>query len=159
MPKLVVLFFGAESPASTLAEAAAEGAAGVRFSEVDVRAGASHQPSATRRHRVLESPKELLDYAGVVLSAPAAGEIPAELDAFLGELERVESHEAFAHTVFAVVGGENTVLMGRVARLGGIIVTEPPKIEDPETRARETGKRVAKVVGWIRHALSHEHHH
>lgn len=159
MPKLVVLFFGAENPASALAEAAAEGAAGERFSEVDVRAGSAHQQPAGRRHRVMESPGELLDYAGVMIAAPAAGDVPAELEALLGELEQGGSPGGFAHTVFAVVGGENTVLLGRVARLGGIIVTEPRGIEDPVARARATGKRVAKVVGWIRHALSHEHHH
>jgi hypothetical protein len=99
------------------------------------------------------------DYDGVVLAAPAAGEAPVELDALLGALERAEPVGAFANTVFAVLGGDNTTLLGRVARLGGIIVTEPLGIDDPEGRARATGKRVAKVVEWVRHAQSHEQSH
>ena len=55
MPKLIVLFYGVESPASTLAEAAADGAKAVRFTEVDVRAGSSHEPTAGRRHKSLDS--------------------------------------------------------------------------------------------------------
>lgn len=159
MPKLLVLFYGVESPASTLAEAAAEGAASVRFTEVDLRAGSVHQPDAGRRFKVLESAEQLRDYDGIVISAPAAGEVPAELDALLDTLERVEAHDAFANTVFAVLGGENTIVLGRVSRLGGIIVSEARGIDDPDARARGTGKRAAKVVEWVRHALSHEHGH
>lgn len=159
MPKLLILFYGAESPASTLAEAAADGATGVRFTEVDVRAGSARQPEAGRRFKVLDSAEELKDYDGIVVSAPAVGEVPTELDALLDTLERHEAHDAFANTVFAVLGGENTVLLGRVSRLGGIIVAEARGIDDPEARARATGKRVAKVIEWVRHALSHEHGH
>jgi hypothetical protein len=39
MPKLIVLFCGAESPAVALAEAAADGAKRVRVTEVDLCAG------------------------------------------------------------------------------------------------------------------------
>lgn len=159
MPKVLVLFFGAESPASTLAEAAAEGASSHRFMEVDIRAGAPHQAMTGRRHKVLDGPEALREYDGVVLSAPAAGELPSELDVLLDAAERQSSGETFANTVFAVVGGENTVLLGRVSRLGGIIVSEPRGSDDPEARARAAGARVGKVVGWVRHALSHEHPH
>ena len=156
MPKLLVLFYGAESPASTLAEAAADGATNVRFTEVDVRAGSTRQPEAGRRFKVLDSADQLKEYAGIIVSAPAVGDVPTELDALLDTLERHETHDAFANTVFAVLGGENTVLLGRVSRLGGIIVSEARGVDDPEARARGTGKRVAKVIEWVRHALSHE---
>ena len=159
MPKLIVLFYGVESPASTLAEAAADGAKAVRFTEVDVRAGSSHEPTAGRRHKSLDSAERLKDYDGVVIAAPAAGEAPVELEALLGALERAEPVGVFANTVFAVLGGDNTTLLGSVARLGGIIVTEPLGVDDPESRARATGKRIAKVVEWVRHAQSHEHAH
>ena len=159
MPKLLVLFYGAESPASTLAEAAADGATNVRFTEVELRAGSARQPEASRRFKVLDAPDQLREYDGIIVSAPAAGEVPTELDALLDTLERHETHDAFANTVFAVLGGENTVLLGRVSRLGGIIVSEARGVDDPEARARNTGKRVAKVVEWVRHALSHEHGH
>lgn len=159
MPKLMVLFYGAESPASELAEAAADGAKSIRFTEVDVRAGSSHEWTTGRRYKSLDSAERLKDYDGVLLSAPAAGEAPAELDALLSSLERAEPIGVFADTVFAVLGGDNTTLLGRVARLGGIIVTESAGIDDPEVRARATGKRVAKVIEWVRHAKSHEHSH
>jgi hypothetical protein len=159
MPKLIVLFYGVESPASTLAEAAADGAKTVRFTEVDVRAGSSHEPTTGRRYKSLDSSERLKEYDGIVLAAPAAGEAPVELDALLGALERAEPVGVFANTVFAVLGGDNTTLLGRVARLGGIIVTEPLGVDDPESRARATGKRIAKVVEWVRHAQSHEHSH
>jgi hypothetical protein len=159
MPKLLVLFYGSESPASTLAEAASDGASSVRFTEVDVRAGSEHQPDVNRRFKTLDSAEQLREYDGIVIAAPAAGGVPAALDALLDTLERHETRDAFGNTVFAVVGGENTVLLGRVSRLGGIIVSEPRGVDDPEARARGTGKRAAKVVEWVRHALSHEHGH
>lgn len=159
MPKLIVLFYGTESPASTLAEAAAEGAREVRFAEVDVRAGSSHEPTTGRKHKSLESAEKLKEYDGVVIAAPAAGDIPAELDVLLATLEGIEPVGAFANTVFAVAGGDNTTLLGRVSRLGGIIVSEPRGVDDPEARARALGKRTAKVVDWVRHALSHEQSH
>jgi hypothetical protein len=159
MPKVLVLFYGVESPASALAEAAADGATSVRFTEVDLRAGNTHRAETGRRIKVLESADQLGNYHGIVVSAPAAGDVPSELDALLDTLERQETAETFSNTVFAVLGGENTVLLGRVSRLGGIIVTEPRAVDDPEAHARGTGKRVAKVVEWVRHALSHEHGH
>jgi hypothetical protein len=157
MPKLIVLFYGVESPASTLAEAAAEGAKRVRFAEVDVCAGSSHEATSGRRHKLLTAAQQLRDYDGVIIVAPSAGDIPSELDAVLTELEHTHPVGAFANTVFAVVGGDNTTLLGRVSRLGGIIVSEPRGLDDPDVRARGTGTRAAKVVEWVRHALSHEH--
>lgn len=161
MAKLIVLFFGAESPAATLADAAAEGAASVRFTEVDLVAGASHQQPTGRGAKQLASPEQLLDYDGVIMACPAAGDLPRELGSLLDALERITPADRFANTVFGVAGGENTTLLGRVERLGGIIVSEPRGLADPEARARALGARTTKVVGWVRHALSHEqgHHH
>jgi hypothetical protein len=158
MPKLIVLFFGAESPAVTLAEAATEGAKGVRFTEVDLRSGGAHEATTTRRHKRLESSAQIRDYDGVILACPAAGDIPAELSALLDQLE-ASSSDALANTVFGIIGGENTTLPGRVLRLGGLLVGAPAAVVDPETRALRLGARVATVVEWVRHALSHEHGH
>lgn len=157
MPKLLVLFFGAESPTAALAEAAAEGATRVRFSEVDLRAGASHQVTTPTRHRPLESTRRIRDYDGVILAYPAAGRVPTELSRMLDEMED-EAENAFTNLVFGVTGAENTEVLRRVARLGGLIVSEPRGAEDPEARARALGARVATVTGWVRHALSHEQH-
>ena len=155
MPKLIVLFYGAESPASSLAEAAAHGAGHVRFTEVDLRAGGAHEAGTEKRYPRLSSASSLADYAGVLIACPVAGEIPDDLDRLLAELERLPDR-TFLNTVFGVSGGENTVLLGRVARLGGIIVAEPRGAADPEARARALGERVAKVVSWVRHSLGHE---
>ncbi|HTI63000.1 MAG TPA: hypothetical protein VL524_05780 [Gemmatimonadaceae bacterium] len=163
MPKLVVLYFGAESPAAALADAAAVGARGIRFTEVDVRVGDEHSQPTTQRHRRLESAGALQAYAGIVIACEAAAEMPTALDAVIRELEGTPP-DTFLNTVFGVAGGENTVLAGRVAALGGIIVGEPRGATDPEVRARQLGARVAKVMGWVGHALGHEqgtadHHH
>ena len=157
MAKLIVLFFGAESPASALAAAAADGASGVRFTEVDLVAGGAHEQDAGRRAKRLASPEQLLAYDGVLIACPAAGEIPTELSSLLDALERITPADRFANTVFGVAGGENTTLLRRLARLGGMIVSEPRGLSDPEARARALGARTAKVVGWVRHALGHEH--
>jgi len=159
MPRLIVLFYGVESPAATLAEAAADGASSVRYTEVDLRAGSKHEATTGRHYKVLDSAEQLLDYDGVLLAAPAAGDVPSELDALLDDLDRHAVRDAFENTVFGVLGGENTVLLGRVARLGGIIVSEPRGVDDPESRAKGAGKRAARVVEWVRHSLSHTHAH
>ena len=156
MPKLLVLYVGAESPAAALADAAAQGANSVRFTEVDVRVGEAHSQPTRGRHSRLESSAALAAYAGIVIACEAAAEIPDSLDALFRDLERTPA-ETFANTVFGVAGGENTVLPGRVAALGGIVVGEPRGAADPELRARELGARVAKVTGWVAHALGHEH--
>jgi hypothetical protein len=164
MPKLIVLFFGAESPTVTLAEAAMEGAKGVRFTEVDLRTGGDHDIATARRHKMLESSAKIRDYDGVILACPAAGDIPVELSALLDELER-SSSKALANTVFGIVGGDDTTLPGRVLRLGGLLVGDPGGTTDAHARALRLGARVATVVGWVRHALGHEqenhqsHHH
>jgi hypothetical protein len=156
MPKLLVLYFGAESPAAALADAAAEGAKSVRFTEVDVRVGEAHSQPTPGRHRRLESSRDVTDYAGLVIACEAAAELPDALDALLRDLERTPS-DAFVNTVFGLAGGENTVLAGRVSALGGILVGEPRGASDPEERAKRLGARTAKVAGWVAHALGHEH--
>ncbi|HWH53190.1 MAG TPA: hypothetical protein VN651_16700 [Gemmatimonadaceae bacterium] len=157
MPKLIVLFYGAESPASSLAEAAAHGAGHVRFTEVELLAGGAHEAGTGKGYPRLSSAASLADYAGILIACPAAGEIPGDLDRLLTELAR-SPDRTFLNTVFGVSGGDNTVLLGRVARLGGIIVAEPRGAIDPEARARVLGERVAKVVSWVRHSLGHEGH-
>jgi hypothetical protein len=156
MPKLVVVYYGAESPAAALADAAADGAKSVRFTEVDVRVADSHAQDTSRRHRLLESPAALTAYSAIVIACEAAAELPTPLQQLLGALERTPS-ETFVNTVFGVAGGENTVLTSRVAALGGIVVGEPRGASDPEARARQLGARVAKVAEWVAHALGHEH--
>lgn len=158
MPKLIVLFFGADSAAVTLAEAATEGAKGVRFTEVDLRNGGVHEVTTARRHKTLESSTQIRDYDGVILACPTTGGIPVELNTLLDELARSSSN-ALANTVFGILGGDTTTLPGRIMRLGGLLVGDSADDAEPEVRALRLGARVATVVGWVRHALSHEHEH
>jgi hypothetical protein len=159
MPKLIVLFSGADNRAAASAKSAAAGAQGVRFTEVDVRVFGSNE-STIGRHKRLESPIQIPDYDGVILTCPDAQDIPVELSALLDALEHLSSTAPsdLANTVFGIVGGQNTALSQRVLRLGGLVVGGGEAM-DPETRARHVGARVATVVGWVRHALSHEHGH
>jgi hypothetical protein len=157
MTRVLVLFAGAESPSATLAEFAADAAKSVRFTEVDVRAAAPHQATTGVRHKTLDASTAVRDYHGVIVVG-GAGEIPAALETRLDEWEKTEAG-AFANTVFALISYENTSLLERVARLGGIIVTAPRGATDPELRARQLGERMARVVSWVRHSLSHEHAH
>jgi hypothetical protein len=157
MPKVIVLFFGAESFPIALAEAAAEGATRVRFTEVDLQRVSNRQASSAARERSLNFPHRIQDYDGVIVVCPAA-DTPMAMSQMLDEMES-EAPDAFTHTVFGVVGAESRPgVLARVARLGGLTVTVPRAIEDAEAGARALGTRVATVVGWVRHALSHDHH-
>jgi hypothetical protein len=155
MPKVIVLFYGGEGRSAALAEAAAEGASRVRFTEVDVRAGANNQPPPPTRHKVLDPTNGIRGYDGAIFASPA-GAMPLELSRMLEAMEE-EADDAFTNTVFAIAGTANPEIFGRVARLGGLIVSEPRGTDSLE-RSRALGVRVATVVGWVRHALSHEHH-
>lgn len=156
MPKVLVLYSGAEGPAAALADAAADGATSVRFTEVDTRVAETHSQTTSRRHRTLETASAVSQYGAIVIACEAAAELPTALEQIFLEMERTPS-QTFANTIFGVVGGENTILTARVASLGGIVVGEPRGATDPEERARQLGARVAKVTGWIAHALGHEH--
>lgn len=157
MPKLIVLFHTADGAAALLAENAATGARGVRFTEVDVRALGEAESSGGQRNKRLESADQLRDYDGVVVACSATDDIPREFGRLLDDLERGPA-KSFVNTVFTLLGADQTPLLARVARLGAIIVSSPPGVDDPGTRAAAAGARAAKVVAWVRHALSHEQH-
>lgn len=157
MPKVLVLFVGAEGPAVSLAEAAADGARGVRFTEVEVVAAGSHDERTLHRHPHLASIDGLRHRDGIVIACAAAGEVPPALEQLFDAMESIEP-PAFTNAVVGVVGGDRTMLLDHLARLGGIMIGESQEPADPEARARQLGARVAKVAGWVRHALSHEAH-
>ena len=137
MPKLIVLFFGDEESVLALADAAADGARSVRFTEVDARRGSA----------------AIGDYDGVVIVSPAGAPGP-ELAAFLHQLGH---GKPTANTVFGLVGG-NPQTLERVAGLGAIVVSVRAN-GSPLDAARQLGSRVAKMIGWVRHALGHEAEH
>lgn len=162
MPKVAVVCYGTDGPATGLADAAVEGLRSVRFMEVDRFAGVDHEGPPPDHARVLQDPESLREYDGVLFACGGTGDagvLPPDLLALLERLERVVPDRAFRNTLFAATGTEHPALLDRLDRLGGIIVSAPRGLSDPEARAKALGARLAKVVGWIRHALSHEHHH
>ena len=153
MPKVLALFFGADNSGGAVAEAAAEGAKGIRFAEVDVRAAGSGES----KHKRVASAHAVSHYDGVVLIAGDSDMSP-ELATLLDELQR---EPRVANIVFGL-SGFTPELVGRVARLGGILVGVPHGTgpgNDARGDAVALGARVAKVCGWVRHALGHEAEH
>jgi hypothetical protein len=155
MPKVLVLFDSGDQRAERLAELAAEGAKNVRFTEVDVRVVGDGVPADDARRKRLESDDAVDQYDGVVVVG-SDREPSAAINALLAGRSRSANGE-FVDRVFATVSDADT--SQRVSGLGGIVVGMRAGSADLETTARKTGERVAKVVGWVRHALSHEHHH
>lgn len=154
VPKLLVVFSSADSYAARIADAVAEGANDVRFTEVDVRAIADANASVNGRRR-LESLAAVHEYDGVVLAGPGPESSGHELG---GLLEWLASDTGMPNSVFALAGGENAEMLSALARTAGIIVSQP-RAADAVEAARRLGSRVAKVIGWIRHALAHEAEH
>lgn len=159
MPKVVVLVPSAQRAEFTVWDAVADGAARVRFTEVEVRAIASDIPADGRRHKLLGGIEELRESDAVIVTTSAAPSDDAELRGVLAKAERDLPHDAFTNTVFAVVGANEPEWLPFVARLGGIVVSAPRGSDDQAERARTVGERVATVVEWVRHARSHEHGH
>jgi hypothetical protein len=154
VPKLLVVFSSVDSYAARMADAVAGGARTVRFTEVDVRAVTDANADVNGRRR-LESFDALHEYDGVVLTGPGPESARHELTGLLRALERGASS---ANMVFALAGSEDADMLLAIARSGGLIVGQPHEA-DAENRARALGVRVAKVIGWVRHALSHEAEH
>lgn len=146
MAKVLVLMFGDAASAATLADAVVAGAKSVRFTETTVRA----HGQAVGRTRALED-DDLAAADGVVLLVGQDGG-----DAFASFANRVASMAALRNTVFGVASGEHAAV-GRLVAAGGIVISAPGA--DPEATARALGERVARVAGWVRHALGHEAEH
>ena len=179
MPKVLVLFHSRSGHTARLAEAIAEGARSVRFTEVDLRriaelgeAVSTDEAAPAPAHRLFDDAALLGEYDAIVVGSPVYGglmtaEVKRVLDQALwlrprGVLtDKVGS--AFASAA-SPSGGQETAawaMLTAMATLGMILV--PPPVgevnEDPVEIARRQGKRVATVAEWVRHAKSHEHGH
>jgi NAD(P)H dehydrogenase (quinone) len=167
MPKLLVLFDARSDDMTRLAEAVAEGALRVRFAEVDVRrlGGAAADGTPSVRHRGLESAEALAAYDGIIIGAVPAG---MESDPAMAPIRAATTSlvnkvgSAFAATEDG--GSRSAALWSVLTPMAdrGMILVAPPISESPSDElesAREQGKRVADVVGWVTHARSHHHHH
>jgi len=147
MPKVLVLVANDSDSSKSIAQSVREGAAAVRFTEVDIRATESYDAA------------DLRDYDGIVVVGSGREVSPAFATLFSsGDLT---DGNAFANTVMASAGFDDGVFLERLASFGGIIVADRPSELTPDARAKLVGTRVAKVAEWVRHALSHEHarHH
>jgi hypothetical protein len=160
VPKVIVLFPGAHHDATApMAEAVAAAAARVRFTEVELRATSAGTTGGRQHVKVLGPDEHLSDYDAVVVVTSSPADADRALETVLGAAERGQPSNAFLNTVFAVAGTDDSGLLARLARLGGILVTVPRGSDDPAGRARALGERVATVAEWVRHARSHEHAH
>lgn len=167
MPKLLVLFQSSSAEVVRLAEAASEGARSVRFAEVDLRqlptsddAGVAASDATGRAHHRLQHVDAIGQYDGLVLAVGQDGEAALRaLDGFGGSL---------ANKVGTVItpteGAERRkVLWSALTPMAdrGMILVPAPFANDrgaSDESARELGKRVAEVIGWVTHARSHHHH-
>ena len=126
MPKILVLFHSRTGNTATLADAIAEGARSVRFTEVDVRrledlapgklaealpAWKEGREALAKRYRTLEAAERIADYDGVVIGSPGHfGAMSAELRDVLDQLGPLASRGAL---VDKVGGAFTTALAGR----------------------------------------------
>lgn len=151
MPKLLVLYEG-RSPAlaalAALADAVAEGARGVRFTEVEVRrVGGSTDPGDTP-HQPFDPSVRIEAHDAIVLGADAD---VAPLDAALAAIARAHLHDPVG-AAFTLPGGDPWPLL---QALGPRFLVVPPR---PDGDAAKLGARVATVMGWVRHVKAHHHH-
>ena len=153
MPKVLVLFDEADQDAAMCGESAAEGARGVRFTEVDVRVAAVAGTGESRQ-KVLESPTSIDSYDAVVI-ATGKDSMTSATKSVVDALSRLPSQH-FTNTVFGAARSDGGELAGQLAGLGGIAVAQDGANGDPGAAARDLGARVAKLAGWVRHSLSHE---
>ncbi|HEX5580376.1 MAG TPA: NAD(P)H:quinone oxidoreductase [Gemmatimonadaceae bacterium] len=159
MPKVLVLFYSRTGNTARIADAVAEGARSVRFTEVDVRrlddlapeqaieADASWREAREalrRRYRTFDDPSALADYDALILGSPAChGVMSAELKLLLDQADPLRSAGKLADKVGAAFtsagtphGGQETTLwsiMTPMASLGMILV--PPGYTDPAMHA------------------------
>ena len=185
MPKVLVLFYSRTGRTAALADAVAEGAGSVKFTEVEIRriddlaATAVIEADESRRiaraslgkkYRTLESVESLTQYDALIIGSPArSGIMSAELKHTLDAASAVAERGGLVDKVgsafgSAAAGGDELNIMSMLIPMmhfGMIIV--PAGRGDPSAvargdlaAARQQGARVAKVAEWVRHAKSHE---
>jgi NAD(P)H dehydrogenase (quinone) len=155
MPKILVLFYSRTGNTAALADAIADGARSVRFSEVELRRIDDLAPSAkidtiptwkesratlANTYQTLADVEELAEYDALVLGSPTRfGVMAAELKHVLDQAGGLWKHGALANKVGAAFtsvstphGGHETTLwsiMTPMVNLGMILV--PPGYTDP----------------------------
>ena len=150
MPKILVLFHSRTGNTAALAEAIAEGARGVRFTEVDIRRLEDLAPGEladaipawnegrgelARKYRTLDSAERMAEYDGVVIGSPGHfGAMSAELRRVLDELGPLASRGGLTDkvgaaftTALAARGGHEATLAGMTTALAslGMLICPP----------------------------------
>lgn len=136
MPKVLIVFYSRTGHTAQLADAIAEGARGVRFTEVDVRrvddlapadviATVPGWPEAREqlaaKYRTLESHERLADYDAIVLGSPTRyGVMAAELKNLLDQTGPLWTRGALVNKVGGAFSGAATPHGGQEATLVGI---------------------------------------
>ncbi len=144
MPKTLVIFDTSIGHTRAIAEALADGARSVRFSEVDVREVRTLSPDGT----------DLAAYDAIALDASSAVVVQF--------VERAGPLRSKVGALFADAGTDLLSVLALMGRAGMIIL--PPGAGAGALAAcdaasgRVLGKRLADVTGWITHARSHHHH-
>jgi NAD(P)H dehydrogenase (quinone) len=157
MPKILVLFHSRSGNTATLADAIAEGARGVRFTEVDVRrledlgpeslvdaipAWKEGREALARKYRALESAERIADYDGIAIGSPGHfGAMSAELRSVLDQLGPLASRRGLVDkvgaaftTALASRGGHESTLTGMATALASLgMILCPPGL--PEAAA------------------------
>ena len=187
MPKVLVLFHSRTGNTAALADAIAEGAGSVKFTEVELRRiddlaapsiidaderWKTSRAALARKYRTLESVESLADYDALIVGSPArGGMMSAEVRNVLDAVAVLSQRGALTDKVGSAFsaarapeGGRETTMHSILVPMmhHGMLIVPPAYGEDPAI-ARGQGARVAKVAEWVRHAKSHEgghgHHH
>lgn len=167
MPKILVLFHSRSGNTATLADAIAEGARGVRFTEVDVRrledlgpeslvdaipAWKEGREALARKYRALESAERIGGYDGIAIGSPGHfGAMSAELRSVLDQLGPLASRGGLVDkvgaaftTALASRGGHESTLTGMATALASLgMILCPPGL--PEA-ASGTGAPLGAVA-------------
>lgn len=183
MPKVLVLFHSRTGNTAALADAIAEGAGSVKFTEVEVRRiedrapvsetetsaeGNAARTALAKKYRTLESVESLAQYDALIVGSPVRqGAMSAELTQVLDQAKALAQRGALADKVgsafVSASSGEHDAeiasMLIPMMQLGMILVPGEAEASGGElAAARRQGARVAKVAEWVRHAKSHEAH-
>lgn len=175
MPKVLVLFHSRNGNTAAVADAAAEGAASVRFTEVEVRRLEDLSPGASaaeaeasktsraalaRKYRTLESVEILTQYDALIIGSPSRyGIMSAEMKLVLDQAGALAARGALRDKVGAAFGtaanangGHETNVMSMLVplmHLGMIII--PPGYAGSDGATPEQGsadgREAARLLG------------
>lgn len=161
MPKTLILFSSRTGGTASYADAVADGARSVRFSEVEVRRvdlasrNEAGESSGQGRYQTFGNADELQSYDAIIVGAPS-------LDACSALTTLLENAGLLTNKVGAAFTspsneGDAPVWTILKAMAGLDMILVPPAGD--VSLAAQLGKRVADVTSWITHARSHHHSH